>query len=68
MFGFGIIEIIIVLVILVVLFGASKLPEAGRGIGEAIKNFKKSVSGPPDSKGVPKNQNEKNKNSKGSKS
>jgi sec-independent protein translocase protein TatA len=44
MFGMGVTELIIVLVIVIVLFGASKLPEIGRGVGEAIKNFKKSTS------------------------
>ncbi|TNF52528.1 twin-arginine translocase TatA/TatE family subunit [bacterium] len=41
---FGPTELIIVLVIVVILFGASRLPEIGKGIGEAIKNFKKSMS------------------------
>jgi sec-independent protein translocase protein TatA len=45
MFGLGVTELIIILVIVVVLFGASKLPEIGRGVGEAITNFKKSTSG-----------------------
>jgi sec-independent protein translocase protein TatA len=44
MFGLGITEMIIILVIVVLLFGASRLPELGSGIGEAIKNFKKSTS------------------------
>ncbi len=44
MFGLGITEMIIILVIVVVMFGASRLPELGSGIGEAIKNFKKSTS------------------------
>ena len=44
MFGLGVTELIIILVIVVVLFGASKLPEIGRGIGEGIKNFKKATS------------------------
>jgi sec-independent protein translocase protein TatA len=48
MFGLGVTELIIVLVIVVVLFGASKLPEIGRGVGEAIKNFKKSISESPE--------------------
>lgn len=43
MIGSG--EIIwIVIIALIVIFGSSKLPEIGRGIGEAIKNFKKSLS------------------------
>ena len=44
MFGLGVTELVIILVIIVVLFGASRLPEVGRGVGEAIKNFKKSMS------------------------
>ncbi len=43
MFGLGTQELMIVLVIIVVLFGATKLPQIGSGIGQAIKNFKKSV-------------------------
>jgi sec-independent protein translocase protein TatA len=48
MFGLGVTELIIILVIVVVLFGASKLPQIGSGIGEAIQNFKKSISEPPE--------------------
>ena len=47
MFGLGVTELIIILVIVVVLFGASKLPEIGRGIGEGIRNFRKSISDLP---------------------
>lgn len=43
MFGLGTQELIIILVIIVVLFGATRLPQIGSGIGQAIKNFKKSV-------------------------
>jgi sec-independent protein translocase protein TatA len=68
MFGFGVIEIIIVLIIVIVLFGASRLPEIGRGIGEAIKNFKKSMSGQPGIDGEPNNKTEKNEGNKGNKS
>lgn len=46
MFGLGFQELLIVLVIVLVLFGATRLPELGRGIGQAIKNFKKSTSEP----------------------
>jgi len=45
MFGFGTQELVIVLVIVVILFGAKRLPEMGRGIGEGIRNFKKSMKG-----------------------
>jgi sec-independent protein translocase protein TatA len=45
MFGLGVTELVIILVIVVVLFGSSRLPEIGRGLGEAITGFKKSVSG-----------------------
>jgi sec-independent protein translocase protein TatA len=44
MFGLGTQELMLVLVIVVVLFGASKLPQIGSGMGQAIRNFKKSVS------------------------
>ncbi len=44
MFGLGVTELIIILVIVVVLFGASRLPKIGKGPGEAITNFKKSTS------------------------
>lgn len=44
MFGLGVTELIIILVIVVILFGSSRLPEIGRGVGEAINNFKKSTS------------------------
>lgn len=40
MFGLGFYELIIILVIVVLLFGAKRLPELGRGLGEAIRNFK----------------------------
>ena len=45
MFGFGATELAIILVIVVILFGARRLPEIGAGVGKAIKNFKSGVSG-----------------------
>lgn len=46
MFGsLGLTEILILLLIAVLLFGARRLPEIGRGLGEGISNFKKSVKG-----------------------
>jgi len=44
MFGLGTTELIVILVIVLVLFGAGKLPEIGSGLGKAIKNFKRSSS------------------------
>lgn len=54
MFGLGTQELIIVLIIVVILFGASRLPELGRGIGQAIKNFKKATSEPDEIDVTPK--------------
>lgn len=44
MFGIGMPELIIILVIILIIFGAGKLPEIGAGIGKGIKNFKKATT------------------------
>ncbi|RPJ69148.1 MAG: twin-arginine translocase TatA/TatE family subunit [Alphaproteobacteria bacterium] len=44
MFGIGIQELVIVLVIVLVLFGGKKLPELSKGMGEAIKNIRRGFS------------------------
>lgn len=44
--GIGIWEMLIVLVIVLVIFGANKLPEIGGGMGKAIRNFRKATSEP----------------------
>jgi len=46
--GFG--EILLILLIVVLIFGTSRIPELGRGLGEGIRNFKKSVRGDEDEK------------------
>ena len=48
MFGIGMPELIIILVIILIIFGAGKLPEIGSGIGKGIKNFKKATHEPPE--------------------
>ena len=45
MFGIGTTELVILLGIVVVIFGARRLPELGSGMGKAIKNFKAGMSG-----------------------
>jgi sec-independent protein translocase protein TatA len=43
MFGLGTQELIIILVIVIVIFGANKIPQLGKGLGEGIRNFKSAV-------------------------
>lgn len=52
MFGgkLGMGELIIILLIVVVLFGANKLPQLGAGLGQGIKSFKKALGGGDDEK------------------
>ncbi len=45
MFGLGWMELIIILVIVLIIFGAGKLPEIGSGLGKGIRNFKKASKG-----------------------
>lgn len=44
MFGLGVPELLVILVIALVIFGPSKLPQIGSGLGKAIRDFKKGVS------------------------
>ena len=48
MFGIGMPELIIILIIILIIFGAGKLPEIGSGLGKGIKNFKKATQQPPE--------------------
>lgn len=53
MFGIGVPELLIILVIVVIIFGVGKLPEIGSALGKGIKNFKKSVSNENDTTNPP---------------
>jgi len=43
MFGLGMGELVIILCIVIIVFGAAKLPQIGAGLGKGISNFKKEV-------------------------
>ena len=45
MFGLGIGELVVILIIVLLIFGANRLPEIGSGMGKAIRGFKESVTG-----------------------
>ena len=57
MFGLGATELGIILLIVVVLFGARRLPEIGSGVGKAIKNFRAGMSGKDEIDVTPEPQN-----------
>ncbi|MEW6078041.1 MAG: twin-arginine translocase TatA/TatE family subunit [Thermodesulfobacteriota bacterium] len=44
MFGLGLPELIIILIIVLIIFGAKKLPEIGGGLGQGIRNFRDATS------------------------
>ena len=53
MFGsLGVPELLIILLIVIIIFGATKLPQLGKGLGQGLRNFKDSVKGdePPQDK------------------
>lgn len=61
MFGLGTQELMIILIIVIILFGATRLPQIGKGIGEAIRNFKKATSEKDEIDITPKKNNSEEK-------
>jgi len=62
MFGLGMPELIIILVIIIFIFGAGRIAEIGGAIGKGIKSFKKSIDGSDEIENPTKaNQNKKQK-------
>jgi sec-independent protein translocase protein TatA len=57
-FGFGLQELVIILVIALVVFGGKKLPELGSGLGKAIREFKRGTSEPEEIDVTPKDATE----------
>ncbi len=45
MFGLGVPEFIVIAVVILILFGAKKIPEFARGLGEGIREFRKAAAG-----------------------
>ena len=56
MFGLGLPEVLVILVLVIVIFGARRLPEVGAGLGKAIKNFKAGVTGKDEIDVTPKKE------------
>lgn len=61
MFGLGLPELAIVLVIVILIFGASRLGDIGSGLGKAIRGFKESVAGKDAIDVTPKKDDESKK-------
>jgi sec-independent protein translocase protein TatA len=61
MFGFGMPELIVILVIVLVVFGAGRLPEIGSALGKSIKNFKRASEGKDEIEIKPKKDDDSKK-------
>ncbi len=56
MFGIGYQELMVILVIVLVLFGGSKLPDLAKSLGKSVKEFKKGIGTEPEPEQTPKPQ------------
>lgn len=56
MFGIGMQELLLILVVVLLIFGANKLPEIGGGLGRAIRNFRRASSEPDEIDITPKDK------------
>jgi sec-independent protein translocase protein TatA len=65
MFGIGMTELLIILAIVLVIFGAGKLPEIGAGMGSAIGNFRKSIKDQNEIDITPSKEEEKTEDKEG---
>lgn len=59
MFGIGMQELLVILVLVLVIFGAKRLPEIGGGLGRAIRNFRQAASEPDEIDITPKKDHAK---------
>lgn len=59
MFGVGMPELLVILVIILIIFGAGKLPQIGEGLGKGIRNFRKATTKEPDEESSPRKLEEK---------
>jgi sec-independent protein translocase protein TatA len=58
MFGLGIGELLVILVIVLIIFGAGRLPEIGEGLGRGVRSFRKAVRTPDEIDITPKPESE----------
>ncbi len=59
MFGLGPMELVLILAIVVVIFGASRLPQLGKGLGEGISNFRDGLKAKDEKAALPKSSDDK---------
>ena len=64
MFGIGMQERLVILVLVLVIFGAKRLPEIGSGLGRAIRNFRQASSEPDEIDITPKDKSKTDEDKK----